>query len=528
MSTQRPTALTLDRRPEARAFKIEDLLHEVSVGRVRVPRFQRDIAWSRDDARKLIDSIIRGYPVGTLLFWETKAPAAELVFGGALRFAAHERSDAWWVIDGQQRLTSLVRVLLARDPSSDDFALAYDLEAHVLARDRPETSPPRWLPLHRVLDAESLLQWLFEYQPAPSLRKRAIAVGRRIREYEIPAYLVRTDDEGVLREIFGRINSTGKALRDHEVFEALHASRGGRSPASLGQIAVRLEKLGFGRPEEKVIHRLLRVLRDKAAGVRRDDELRLAPDDVPRAYADTFEAASRAITFLRTDAGIPHYGLLPYKQPFVALGRFFHLHPTPRARSRELLSRWLWRGAWSGSHRGDTVSTRTILEQIDTDEEHSVQRLLALVGRTAPVLPKVDTPFRSNTAGSRLQLLALHALGPRHLHTGAVIDARSIGGGPYPDIFTRRDHDGSRTIANRLFHPPLHGRRQAILAAPPEVLASHAIDEQAIKALHTNQSSDFFRHRGRIVLQSLHDLLERRARWRETDRPSIASLIVED
>ena len=101
MSTETDAITTesLDRRPEARAFKVEDLLAELRQGRMRIPSFQRGIRWRREDAAKLLDSLYRGFPIGTLLFWETSAEAGDVSFG-TVRFSGGSRSDALWVVDG--------------------------------------------------------------------------------------------------------------------------------------------------------------------------------------------------------------------------------------------------------------------------------------------------------------------------------------------------------------------------------------------------------------------------------------------
>lgn len=123
----------LERRPEARTFKVEDLLAEVRLGRVRIPPFQRGIRWKWQDAAKFFDSLYRGYPVGTLLFWETDAEPAEVHFG-SVHISAQARTDALWVVDGQQRLVSLARVLPAPEPDADGFALYFDLDQRSFVR----------------------------------------------------------------------------------------------------------------------------------------------------------------------------------------------------------------------------------------------------------------------------------------------------------------------------------------------------------------------------------------------------------
>jgi hypothetical protein len=260
------TAALLDRRPEARTFSVQDLLEVVASGRLRIPSFQRGLKWNRMDARLLLESLFRGYPVGTLLLWEAAAPAGEVRFG-SLTLPAPQMPNALWVVDGQQRIVSLARTLLAADPDSDDFALYVDLDAADFvappAIGKRRADPSRWLPMSVVLDAEKLMQWLLDHAAAPGSRQRrdtAIQLGRRLREYEIPAYIVRSDDQAILRDIFNRINSAGRSLDDSDVFDALNGSRFQSRPATIPQISSELEKLDFGRIEERILHRLLRVL----------------------------------------------------------------------------------------------------------------------------------------------------------------------------------------------------------------------------------------------------------------------------
>ncbi|HET9895212.1 MAG TPA: DUF262 domain-containing protein [Streptosporangiaceae bacterium] len=96
----------LDTRPTATTLDVEQLARWAWEGRIRVPHFQRPLRWQRDDVIKLFDSIVRGYPVGSLLLWRRQAPSEKLQLG-ALRVRARQMSDALWVVDGQQRIMSL-------------------------------------------------------------------------------------------------------------------------------------------------------------------------------------------------------------------------------------------------------------------------------------------------------------------------------------------------------------------------------------------------------------------------------------
>ena len=63
-------------RTDAVSFKIDDILDFVRKGQIRIPRFQRGIRWTEKDVERLFDSLYRGYPLGTLLFWRKPALAA--------------------------------------------------------------------------------------------------------------------------------------------------------------------------------------------------------------------------------------------------------------------------------------------------------------------------------------------------------------------------------------------------------------------------------------------------------------------
>ncbi len=544
-----PATTLLDRRPEARTFSVQDLLDGVARGRVRIPSFQRGLKWDRENARLLLDSLYRGYPVGTLLLWETAAPAGAGRIG-SLTLPAPQMENALWVVDGQQRIVSLARILLAADPDEDAFAIYFDLDAADFVippvTGKRRADPSRWLPMTVVLDSEKLMQWLFDHAADPGRRQRrdtAIQLGRRIREYEIPAYIVRSDDQAILRDIFNRINSAGKSLDDSDVFDALNGSRFQSRPSTISEISSELAKLEFGRIEERILHRLLRVLLGlPVVESARSEPPRLAYTEAEQAYRLTAATASQIILFLKNDAGIPHYDLLPYKQAFVTLGRFFQFHPQPSPRSRELLARWIWRGALNGAHQGDTVSTRKVLARIlPGSEERSVDGMLEMVKERPSVIPNVTDRFNFRFAASKLLALALLSLEPRNLLTGDRLTAGQLmrrvpsvhDSSPLLQIFSVRPGESEgylQSAANRLFHPPHQGGIRRLLTGitDPGLLLSHGISTAARQRLDDGDSAAFLKLRAEWMRPRVQSFFARHVRWDEPDRPSIASLIIDD
>jgi len=59
-------------QPENQNKKYEALFVEIDGGQIKLPMFQREFVWGIDKSAKLIDSIIKGFPIGTFIFWKTK------------------------------------------------------------------------------------------------------------------------------------------------------------------------------------------------------------------------------------------------------------------------------------------------------------------------------------------------------------------------------------------------------------------------------------------------------------------------
>ena len=90
---------------------LKNLLEDVETGKIRLPEFQRGWVWDDYRIRALLASISRGFPVGAIM---------TLHSGGDINFKTRlvEGVDgqvtnnlAYFLLDGQQRLTSLYQTL---------------------------------------------------------------------------------------------------------------------------------------------------------------------------------------------------------------------------------------------------------------------------------------------------------------------------------------------------------------------------------------------------------------------------------
>lgn len=534
----------LERRAEATTSQVDDLLSELRDGRLRMPHFQRGMKWQDRDRIDLFDSLYRGFPIGTLLFWRHSVDPDEVRFGD-LKFEAPGRQDGFLIVDGQQRVTTLASALLVPREAGDRTIL-FNLETEEFHYGRiretapsllPGTAPPsNDVPVHEIFDSSRLIQWVARRTRdlQPGLIERALDCGKRLREYRVPVYIVDTKDEDVLRTIFDRTNRTGRRLDDADVFTALFATirpQDESAEMSLERVARRVAQLGFGTLDADTVLKALRAVCDLP--VDKDFTKSLARGDVPAALERTEAALMRVVRFLREDARIPHAALCPYELPIIVLSRFFEAFPEPRRRNRALLRRWLWRGSLAGSLKGASVSLRQHLGAITADESASVQGLLHLAAPDAPSTDLSFEQFSLATAKSKLSVCALAALAPRDVRTGEPLDIAALFHGPSPSLPGVVKHGGSeliRSVANRLLHPRLAPTEllDALVRMTPPTAASHAITPEAQSALGKKDYGTFLELRRRRLAELSSTFFRKEAELGADDSPPLDAIVVDD
>lgn len=102
-------------------LKISRVMEKISSNELVLPSIQREYVWKTNQVEDLFDSLMRGYPIGTFLFWDIGNDyIGNFVFYEFLRnyherdFSHNKKIDlkgcsgkVTAILDGQQRLTSI-------------------------------------------------------------------------------------------------------------------------------------------------------------------------------------------------------------------------------------------------------------------------------------------------------------------------------------------------------------------------------------------------------------------------------------
>ena len=269
-----------------------DLLKRAKEGRLRVPRFQREYVWRRQDIVDLFDSIARQYPIGTLFLWGSQPVPSSRTQIGPLRLPEYS-GETWLVLDGQQRLTTLVGILLADEPQwtldgDEDpgrWRLFFDAESNSFTHLRQgEDLPPSYVPVPALLDTvklfaqvEAMLK-LIESTSTSNIVTRidvfkwvgkAQEVARAIQGYRIPLVEIKTNNLSIAVESFSRLNKKGRSIGQDEMFSALTYDENGQNrfhlAAEIDRLQQHMVRTGFGEVDRNILLRA--VLTDRKSVV---------------------------------------------------------------------------------------------------------------------------------------------------------------------------------------------------------------------------------------------------------------------
>lgn len=250
-------------------ISLQEIVKNISKDSYLIPKFQRDFVWKNKDILDLGDSMIRGYPISSLLIMPEN---------GSLNVGSHSLSKddppkdyehkdddnevKFYILDGQQRLTSISRLFLNFDNKNEfyfdllailvekfpddeiqndtgmnencsqskitdifcrNFPLAHDKS------EKPTRQNNRFISGKKIIDNKfgsvvSRFLRVFKDADEDAIDKytdHLNAILGSVGGYSIPATVIASDSElGVVIRVFEKVNSTGKKLTLFDLINA--------------------------------------------------------------------------------------------------------------------------------------------------------------------------------------------------------------------------------------------------------------------------------------------------------------------
>ena len=101
---------------DAKNIELTKLLDEIKRGEIQLPDFQRSWIWSDGQIKSLLESVIRGFPINSIMLLVCDADSVKFSFRKIELLESVESKPQHLILDGQQRLTSLFGALYFNEP----------------------------------------------------------------------------------------------------------------------------------------------------------------------------------------------------------------------------------------------------------------------------------------------------------------------------------------------------------------------------------------------------------------------------
>ena len=228
--------------------KVGDLVKDVRNGRIGLPDLQRPFVWKDNKVRELFDSMLKGYPIGYIMLWESPSDYESKKSSIGDNQKTYDEPKEL-VIDGQQRLTALVasmyginvkdknftdrEIKISYNPLTREFAVwsqAYERDSEwisrisdvFLAKEDNSISSLRRHFIKEVNEGRTKKGIELLTDEEEDLIEDNINALLNLSDYSLPTLEINySADEEDVADIFVRVNSGGQSLTENNFIQTL-------------------------------------------------------------------------------------------------------------------------------------------------------------------------------------------------------------------------------------------------------------------------------------------------------------------
>ncbi|MCI9511633.1 MAG: DUF262 domain-containing protein [Oscillibacter sp.] len=337
-------------QPRSNTLQYNMLISDIEQGIIKIPQFQRKFVWTLEQTANLLDSILKGYPIGTFILWQTGEKLRSIRNIGNIALPdTPEGRFVQYVLDGQQRMTSLYVSLkgakIADDNGKDiDYGEIYvDFEASldepVVTTDVSGRNPDEIIKFTDLLNGGYALGGKY-----PNYLDKLDNYSGAFKTYQFPIILVVNAPIDIATEIFTRINVGGKPLSVFEIMVAktYDAARNFDLSEKYEELIAKLEGVSYETISESTVLQAVSVCLVKECD--KKHILQLDKNKFIDIWDDVIDAFEMAVDYFRTFFRIPVSQLLPYDGLLVPFTYYFYNHKNkPLGTQRDFLQDYFWR-----------------------------------------------------------------------------------------------------------------------------------------------------------------------------------------
>jgi hypothetical protein len=415
----------MNKQPKPDSKKYTDLISEIQKGQIKVPKFQRNFVWSLDKTAKLLDSILKGYPIGTFILWETNERLNDIKNIGNIELPpAPDGDKVQYVLDGQQRITSLYAAYLGAQIQKEgekkvtNYADIYvnldgDIDNNddqIVISEKPETA---FISLNEILNFNVHLCEI-KKNYSDSHFEKIHKYSQAFSTYDFSTIVLRKEDIDSAIEVFTRINTGGQTLTLFEIMSAktYDEEQNFDMEDRFQNLMEDLSECKYNTISSSVILSVLSLILSKNKECKRKVILQLDKQKIIDVWNDVILALKESIDYLRSVYRIPVSSILPYDSLIVPFTYFFYKQgEKPKGNQMKYLEEFFWRMSLSFRYSSSTESKLAQdikrIDEIINDERPNYDDINVYLRSSADL---IETSFSAGSSYCKaiLCLLAYH------------------------------------------------------------------------------------------------------------------------
>lgn len=361
---------------------LPEILNSMASGLLQVPRFQRDFVWPLTKTRELLDSMYKEFPIGTFFLWSAPVgspplsrPLTELGIP-----SPPPGASVTYILDGQQRLTSLFVTINGRKLGSRDYGrISLDLQTATLYEETKDEGFEEDIFVYHSGDNQRYIavrdlvstNHLQIYNQVSDQWKPAFDRAYKLfHNYPFSVVWIQEQTLADAIEIFQRINQAGKRLSRYDLICANVWTETFDFRKRVETLNRRFSREGFGWLHETIFTQTFAlILKDKCTTA---TELSMSTEEILSVWDRAVRALQLAVDFARNNLGVKSADYLPYRGILPVLAYYFYYapHSAISAHERSVLWSWFWRVTLSERYSSTSPSRMA-------EDAEKLRRLLA-------------------------------------------------------------------------------------------------------------------------------------------------------
>lgn len=356
-------------QPKPESKKYSDLISEIQKWEIKIPKFQREFVRSLEQTAKLLDSIIKWYPIWTFIMRKTNERLNDIKnIGNLLLPVVPDDIKVQYVLDWQQRMTSLYAAYCGAtiqkkwEKKITDYSEIYvNLESDYNNTDEQIITTEvfdnmRYISLYDLLNMKhSELNNNYSSEEIDKIYH----FKELFTTYEFSTIVLRKEDIDSAIEVFTRINTWWQTLTLFEIMSAKTYDEELKFDMSekFLKLMKDLSDIKYDTISSSIILFILSLIISKNKECKRKTILQLDKKEIINIWDDVISSLKESIDYFRSVYRIPVSSLLPYDSLLVPFAYFFYFQKDkPKWDQIKLLEEFFWRVSLSYRYSSSTES----------------------------------------------------------------------------------------------------------------------------------------------------------------------------